>query len=149
MERVKVLVERIRGTEDLPLPRYMTEHASGMDIYAAVEKEVELKPGERSLIPTGIRLALPEGHEAQIRPRSGLALKYGVSILNTPGTIDCDYRGEVGVILINLGDKAFRVKRGDRIGQLVVQKTERAHLELTEKLPSSDRSSGGFGHTGP
>ncbi len=107
-----------------------------------------MKPGERKLIPTGFKMALPEGYEAQVRPRSGLAIKNGISVLNTPGTIDEDYRGEVGVILVNLGSEAFTVKRGDRIAQMVIKKVEQADIEEVESLSETHRSSGGFGHTG-
>jgi dUTP pyrophosphatase len=126
----------------------MSHAASGMDIYAAVEGEISLKPGERKLIPTGFKMALPEGYEAQVRPRSGLAIKNGISVLNTPGTIDEDYRGEVGVILVNLGSEAFTVKRGDRVAQMVIKKVEQADIEVVESLSETHRSSGGFGHTG-
>jgi dUTP pyrophosphatase len=149
--RVKVQVKRLRETsgKPIPLPRYMTEHSAGMDLFADVEGEVVMKPGERRLIPTGIALAIPTGYEGQIRPRSGLALREGISVVNTPGTIDADYRGEVGVLLINLGQQPFRVKRGDRIAQLVIAPVCRAELELTGELEATSRNDGGFGHTGP
>ena len=134
--------------EDVPLPAYMTEHAAGMDIYAACQEDCVLKPGERVLIPSGFAIAVPEGYEAQIRPRSGLALKQGVTCLNTPGTIDADYRGEVKILLINLGQEAVRIRRMDRIAQMVVKKVEKAQWVLTDKLPESGRSEGGFGSTG-
>jgi len=126
----------------------MTAHSAGMDLFADVEGEVVLKPGERRLIPTGIALAIPAGYEGQIRPRSGLALREGITVVNTPGTIDADYRGEVGILLINLGQQPFRVKRGDRIAQLVIAPVCRAELELTEELEATPRNDGGFGHTG-
>jgi dUTP pyrophosphatase len=119
-----------------------------MDLYAALHEEVALNPGERRLIPTGIAISVPEGYEAQIRPRSGLALKEGVTLVNTPGTIDADYRGEVGIILINHGEKPFRVKPGDRIAQMVIAPVARAELEWVESLDETTRSEGGFGHTG-
>jgi dUTP pyrophosphatase len=119
-----------------------------MDLPAAVKEETVLNPGERKLISTGFSVALPPGFEAQIRPRSGLALKHGVSLLNAPGTIDADYRGEVGIILINLGKSPFVVKRGDRIAQMIINKVYQAHLELTPELSPTERNEGGFGHTG-
>jgi dUTP pyrophosphatase len=126
----------------------MTEHSAGMDLFADVEGEVVLEPGERRLIPTGIALAIPPGYEGQVRPRSGLALREGISLVNTPGTIDADYRGEVGVLLINLGQQPFRLKRGDRIAQLVITPVCRAELELAGELETTPRNNGGFGHTG-
>ena len=132
----------------LPLPRYMSEHAAGMDLYAGVERELIIGPGEWRLVPTGLAIALPEGYEAQVRPRSGLALKQGVSVLNTPGTVDADYRGEVGVILMNHSKQEMVIKRGDRIAQMIINKIERIDFEEVEELPSSDRGTGGFGSTG-
>ena len=148
--RVKVQVKRLRerSGEQAPLPRYMTEHSAGMDLFADVEGEVVLNPGERRLIPTGIALSIPPGFEGQVRPRSGLAMREGISLVNTPGTIDADYRGEVGVLLINFGHQPFRLKRGDRIAQLVIAPVCRAELELTEELEATSRNEGGFGHTG-
>ncbi len=143
-----VLLQRLEGSEDLPLPRYMSIHAAGMDLYAAVSESITLQPGERRLIPTGIAIALPDGLEAQIRPRSGLALKKGVTLLNAPGTIDADYRGEVGVIMINLGQEPFTVSRGDRIAQMVINQYVQAEFEVVEVLPESERGAGGFGSTG-
>jgi dUTP pyrophosphatase len=137
-----------KHSEGIPLPAYMTEHASGMDVYAACEKDLMLEPGQRALVPTGFAIAVPEGFEAQIRPRSGLALKQGITCLNTPGTIDADYRGEVGIILINLGREAAVIHRGDRIAQMVIQKVERIAWAESEKLPTSTRHDGGFGSTG-
>jgi len=133
---------------DLPLPAYATEHSAGMDLLAAVKEDVVIAPGRRALIPTGISIALPEGYEAQVRPRSGLALKNGVTVLNAPGTIDADYRGEVGVILINHGDAAFLVTRGLRIAQMIIAPYARASFARTEALPESTRGAGGFGSTG-
>jgi dUTP pyrophosphatase len=126
----------------------MTERSSGMDLFAEVHDEVILEPGQRKLIPTGIALSIPQGYEGQVRPRSGLALREGVTLVNTPGTIDGDYRGEVGVLLINLGQEPFRLKRGDRIAQLVIAPVCRAVLELSHELDSTPRNEGGFGHTG-
>lgn len=148
MDKVKVKVMRKQGCKDLPLPQYMTAAASGMDLYAAVEKAVQLERGEIKLIPTGIHIELPFGYEAQVRPRSGLALKHGLTIVNTPGTIDSDYRGEIGIILCNLGKEHFTVERGMRIAQLVVQPVVRAELVEVERLEESHRNEGGFGHTG-
>ena len=145
---VRLAVKRVRATAT-KLPLYMTPHAAGMDLCAALEEgEVVLGPGQWRLIPTGIAIALPEGYEAQVRPRSGLALQHGVTLLNTPGTIDADYRGEVGCIVINLGREPFIIKDGDRIAQLVVHQVCRAELEVVEELPASSRGAGGFGHTG-
>lgn len=126
----------------------MTEHSVGMDICAAVNGELVLMPGERALVPTGIAIALPPGFEAQIRPRSGLAIKYGIGMLNSPGTIDPDYRGEIKVILINLGDKPFKIRRGDRIAQMVVSRISYAKVKEVQALSPTSRGEGGFGHTG-
>lgn len=145
---IKFLRLRPEPDADLPLPRYMTPRAAGMDIYAAIEKDLLLEAGAIALIPTGFALALPEGFEAQIRPRSGLATKHGIGIINSPGTIDADYRGEIKIALINLGEKNYVVKRGDRIAQMVVKKVYQAVLEVVEQLDETDRNKGGFGHTG-
>ena len=133
---------------DLPLPAYMTPEAAGMDLFAAVTEPLLLPPGDRVLVPTGLQIALPAGFEGQIRPRSGLAVKHGITVLNSPGTIDADYRGEIKVILINLGQEPYTITRGDRIAQLIVSKVEKASIILCEELPDSERGSGGFGHTG-
>ena len=133
---------------DIPLPSYMTRHAAGMDICAAVDGPHILNPGKITVVPTGFAVALPEGFEAQIRPRSGLAAKYGIGLINSPGTIDADYRGEVRVALINLGDDAFTITRGDRIAQMVIQRVYRPRLMVVEHLDDTERSGGGFGHTG-
>ncbi|WP_334109443.1 dUTP diphosphatase [Thermodesulfitimonas autotrophica] len=148
MTEVEVPVRRLPGADDLPLPAYATPGAAGVDLYAAVTEPVTLLPGERLLVPTGVSLALPEGYEAQVRPRSGLALKYGVTLLNTPGTIDADYRGEIKVILINLGREPFVIRRGDRIAQLVVQPVSRIKWREVSCLDATARGAGGFGHTG-
>lgn len=145
---LKVKIMQLPHGKGVPLPKYMSRAAAGMDIYAAVEADVMLKPGERKLIPTGFKMAIPEGYEAQVRPRSGLAIKNGISVLNTPGTIDADYRGEVGVILINNGQEDFVIKRCDRIAQMVIKKVEQADIEVVDSLDDTHRSSGGFGHTG-
>ena len=145
---LKVKVKQLPHGADIPLPKYMSEHAAGMDLFAAVSGELVIPSGEWKLVPTGLAIALPEGFEAQVRPRSGLALKQGVSILNTPGTVDADYRGEVGVILMNHGKTDLVIKRGDRIAQMIINKIERIEFEEVEELPSTERGAGGFGHTG-
>ena len=147
---VEVSIVREPGCEDLPLPAYETEHAAGMDLRAAVPADapLELGPGARALVPTGLRIALPPGYEAQVRPRSGLAIKHGISMVNTPGTIDADYRGEVKVILINHGHEAFAIHRGERIAQLVIAPVTRAQWVEVGDLPPTERGEGGFGHTG-
>jgi dUTP pyrophosphatase len=133
---------------DLPLPTYMTAHAAGMDICAAIQASQTIAPGEIVLIPTGFALAIPPGFEVQIRPRSGLAIKQGISIINAPGTIDADYRGEVKIGLINLGSKAYTIQRGDRIAQMVVQRAYQVEIVEVEDLEPTERNQGGFGHTG-
>jgi dUTP pyrophosphatase len=145
---VRVRLRRLAAASDLPLPERATEHAAGFDLRACVEAAVVVPPGGRALIPTGFAIAVPPGFEAQIRPRSGLALTSGVTLLNAPGTIDADYRGEIGVILVNHGDLAVTVGRGDRIAQLIVQRLPEVRFELVEELPDSVRGAGGFGHTG-
>ncbi len=145
MERLRVLISKREGAQ---LPAYETIAAAGMDLVAFIDKDIVLKPGERALIPTGILVGLPEGFEAEIRPRSGLALKYGVTILNAPGTIDSDYRGEIKVILINLGNMDFTVRNGDRIAQMVFKNVVRVSWEVVEELPETKRNKGGFGSTG-
>jgi len=146
---VKIKVSRVGcQSSDLPLPQYMTSQASGLDLYAAVLQDTVVNPGERRLIPTGLAFAVPPGYEAQIRPRSGLALQYGVTLLNAPGTIDADYRGEISLIIINHSEKAFVIKRGDRLAQMVISRVYRADLEEVASLDRTDRASGGFGHTG-
>lgn len=133
---------------DVPLPRYMTPQSSGMDLCAAIKEEIVLPMGSIRVISTGIAISLPPGLEAQIRPRSGLAFKHGIGIINSPGTIDADYRGEIKVALINLGEKPYTVSRGDRIAQMVIQKVYQAKLEVVDALKETDRNDGGFGHTG-
>jgi dUTP pyrophosphatase len=147
VEEVRISVRRRPGTEDLPLPSYMTEQAAGMDLFAAIVAPVTILPGERNLVSTGVVVALPEGYEAEVRPRSGLALKHGVTLVNAPGTIDADYRGEVGVILINHGAEPFTVRRGDRIAQMVVHRVCRVVWDAGGELPATKRGDGGFGHT--
>jgi len=145
---ITLLIRRKAGCEDLPLPRYMSEAAAGMDVCAAVEAPVVLAPGEVKLIPTGLFVAVPTGYEVQVRPRSGLALKHGLTIVNSPGTIDADYRGEVGIIVGNIGREPFTITRGLRIAQLVVAAVARADVEAVRDLPDSARGDGGFGHSG-
>jgi dUTP pyrophosphatase len=148
MAAVRVALKRLPEGEGLPLPSYMTEHAAGADLHAAVGEELTLLPGARALIPTGFSIALPVGYEAQVRPRSGLAIRSGVTCLNTPGTIDADYRGQVQVVLANLGSEPIVIRRGDRIAQLVIAPVSRASFELVSELPASTRGAGGFGSTG-
>ena len=147
MEKLTVTIQRLPGNEDLPLPRYMTEHAAGLDVFAAVGQEVSIFPGQREMIPTDLAIALPEGYEAQIRPRSGIAWKHGVTLVNAPGTIDADYRGEIGILLINHGDQPFVVRRGDRIAQMIVQRVCRVQWDVHPELSPTGRGDGGFGHT--
>ena len=130
------------------LPQYATALSAGLDLRANLEEDITLQPMERRLVPTGLSIALPEGYEAQVRPRSGLALKHGITLLNTPGTIDADYRGEIGVIMVNLSDTPFSIADGDRIAQLVIARYEQAEWEAVEALDSTERGDGGFGHTG-
>lgn len=143
-------IRRLRPEEDadIPLPRYMTPLSAGLDICAALEENLTLASGRIALIPTGFAIALPPGYEAQIRPRSGLAVKHGIGIINSPGTIDADYRGEVKVGVINLGSEAYTFKRGDRIAQMVIQRVFQAQFRVVEKLDETDRGGGGFGSTG-
>ena len=147
MTHVDVDIVQLAHGADLPLPAYATPDSAGMDLLAAVDEPVSLAPGERTMIPTGIAIALPSGFEAQIRPRSGLALKNGLTLLNTPGTIDADYRGEIGVILVNLGQEIFVVKRGMRIAQMVVAPVSQLSWNAVSSLSDSERGAGGFGST--
>ncbi|NLM36591.1 MAG: dUTP diphosphatase [Firmicutes bacterium] len=145
---IQIKVKKLPHAGDLPLPQYMTDGAAGMDLLAAVDGELLLPAGEYALVPTGIAIALPAGYEGQIRPRSGLAAKFGVTVLNAPGTIDQDYRGEIKVLLINHGRNGFRIKRGDRIAQLVVASVVRGTWLPCLELEETGRGDGGFGHTG-
>lgn len=145
---VSIQVKRLPHAEGLGLPAYETAGSAGMDLRAAVEAPMTLAPGERGLVPTGLSMAIPQGYEAQIRPRSGLALKSGITCLNTPGTIDADYRGEIGVILINHGVEAFQIKRGDRIAQMVIAPVTQAELIEVHELDETARGAGGFGSSG-
>ena len=148
MSPLSVPLQRLPHGRELPLPAYATDHAAGLDLLAAVADRVEIAPGGRRLVPTGIAIALPVGYEAQIRPRSSLALKHGVTLLNSPGTVDADYRGEIGVILINHGETPFIVARGDRIAQLIIAPVSRLTWQEVAALPASARGTGGFGSTG-
>lgn len=146
MDMLTIKVKKLRLQAQLP--RYMSRHAAGMDVFACPENEMVIEPGCRAVVPTGIALAIPVGFEAQVRPRSGLALHRGVTLVNAPGTIDADYRGELGVILINHGTEKFVVSHGDRIAQLVIAPVQMSTLEEVEELDETDRNEGGFGHTG-
>jgi dUTP pyrophosphatase len=148
MERVKIHIKRLRKDPLVPLPQYMTEGSSGMDLFACLQTELTLQPGERRLIPTGVSVAIPEGFEGQVRPRSGLAIRNGIGLINAPGTIDADYRGEVAVLLINFGNEPFTVCNGDRIAQMIISRVFRATWQEVEDLPPTQRQGGGFGHTG-
>ena len=151
MNNVTVSVTRLTHGADLPLPAYATADSAGLDLLAAVDADLALAPGARALIPTGLAIALPAGYEAQVRPRSGLALKNGITVLNSPGTIDADYRGEIGVLLVNLGAEAFTVRHGDRVAQLVVSPVaaaEPAWADEAERDQATPRGSGGYGSTG-
>ena len=145
---LKGFIKRLPHGQDLPQPTYMSDQAAGMDVYAAVMDELVIASGEWKLVPRGFALAIPEGYEAQMRPRSGLALKQGVSLLNTPGTVDADYRGEVGAIVMNHGKQPLTIKRGDRIAQMIINKIERITFSEVADLPDTVRGTGGFGHTG-
>lgn len=148
MADCEVQVRTLAHYEGLPLPQYMTEGSSGLDLVAAVNDALELLPGKRALIPTGIQIAIPEGFEAQVRPRSGLAIRQGIGLLNSPGTIDRDYRGEIQVILFNAGEAPVRIERGMRIAQLVIAPVIKARFVVADKLSATPRGEGGFGHTG-
>ena len=148
MPSVTVAITTLPHAENLGLPAYATEQSAGMDLCAAVSSDVVLQPGQRKLIPTGLSIALPAGYEAQVRPRSGLALKNGITVLNSPGTIDADYRGEVQVILANLGEESFTIARGMRIAQMVVARYTRVEWQQAEQLSTTTRGAGGFGSTG-
>lgn len=144
----KILFKKLSHASDLPLPEYETKYAAGMDVRAALDEPMELKPGKRALIPTGLQMALPEGYEAQIRPRSGLAYRNGITMLNSPGTIDADYRGEVKVLAVNLGDETFVINHGDRIAQMIIAPVHQLFASEVGELPDTQRGDGGFGSTG-
>ena len=148
MDKISVKIMRLQNDNELPLPGYESEGSSGMDIRAAVKEPVLLNPGEIKLIPTGFSVSVPWGYEVQIRPRSGLALKYGIGLVNSPGTIDSDYRGEVGIIMTNWGSEPFTIRRGDRIAQMILSKVYQAKLIEAYDLDDTSRGPGGFGHTG-
>lgn len=145
---IEVKIKQLPHGKDMDLPAYATSHSAGMDLMAAISEDIVLKKGARKLVPTGIAIALPDGYEAQIRPRSGLALKNGITVLNTPGTIDADYRGEIGIILINLGDEDFVITKGMRIAQMIIAPYIQAKMTLVDDLDSTARGTGGFGSTG-
>ncbi|MEJ2365288.1 MAG: dUTP diphosphatase [Deltaproteobacteria bacterium] len=147
---LSIPISRLRGDrdQDLPLPRYMSDGAAGMDLFAAVDEELTVQPQEAVLVPTGLAVAVPEGFEGQIRARSGLAVAHGLAVINAPGTIDSDYRGEIKVALINLGKKPFTIRRGDRIAQMIINRVYRVQWDLKEHLAATERNEGGFGHTG-
>jgi dUTP pyrophosphatase len=147
-EHLTIHITQLNNSDGLPVPHYQTEHAAGVDLYAAVDGSLTIEAGRWKLVPTGIAVAIPEGYEGQVRPRSGLALKHGIGMLNAPGTIDADYRGEIGVILFNFSDASFRIRRGDRIAQLVLAKVEKAQFVKVDVLSGTGRGAGGFGHTG-
>jgi dUTP pyrophosphatase len=146
VKKIRVYLEKIN--KDVLVPRYMSKNASGLDLYAAIPKKIILKPLDRKLISTGIRISIPHGYEVQVRPRSGLAWEHGIGVLNSPGTIDSDYRGEVKVILINLSNYPFAVRPNDRIAQMVLGKVRQADLKIVKRLETTERGAGGFGHTG-
>lgn len=148
MKRVKILLKKKEGCEDLPIPQYATSGASGMDLCADVNGEVTLLPGDIRLISAGIYISIPEGYEAQVRPRSGLAIRHGISLVNAPGTIDSDYRGLVNLIMINHGKVPFTIHRGERVAQMVIKEVVKAEIEVKNELDDTVRSHGGFGHTG-
>lgn len=145
---MNVTFRKLSHAENLPLPSYESEYAAGMDIRAALAEPVKLNPGKRELIPTGLQMALPKGYEAQIRPRSGLAYRNGITMLNTPGTIDADYRGEVKVLAVNLGEETFVIEHGDRIAQMVIAPVTQCEVREADVLPGTERGEGGFGSTG-
>ena len=148
MDKIILRVKRLENNQDLPLPSYQSDGSSGLDLRAAVAKELVLQPGDIEFIPTGLAVSIPTGYEAQIRPRSGLALEYGLGFVNSPGTIDSDYRGEIGIIAINWGKEPLTIKRGDRIAQMVINKVSKAIVEESKDLDNTERGEGGFGHTG-
>jgi dUTP pyrophosphatase len=147
-EHLVIHITQLKNSDGLPIPHYQTAHSAGVDLYAAVDGSVTIEAGRWKLVPTGIAVAIPEGYEGQVRPRSGLALKHGIGMLNAPGTIDADYRGEIGVILFNFSDTLFRIHRGDRIAHLVLARVEKAQFVKVEALAPTGRGAGGFGHTG-
>ncbi len=149
-QTLSIPISRLRGDadQDLPLPKYMSDGAAGMDLFAAVDEDLTIQPQEAVLVPTGLAVAIPEGFEGQVRARSGLAVAHGLAVINAPGTIDSDYRGEIKVALINLGKKPFTIHRGDRIAQMIINRVYRVQWDLKESLEATERNEGGFGHTG-
>lgn len=145
---MELKIKVLPGNEDIPLPEYATDGSAGLDLRAAVSEPIILNPKDRALVSTGIIIGLPKGFEAQVRPRSGLAVKHGIMLVNSPGTIDSDYRGEIKVIMFNSGDEPFEIKRGDRIAQLIISKYERVALKKVDEIEDTSRGDGGFGHTG-
>jgi dUTP pyrophosphatase len=145
---IEVLLKRLPHAQDLPLPKRATEDAAGFDLRACVDDDLQILPGARALVPSGLAIQLPVGYEAQVRPRSGLAIKHGLTLLNSPGTIDADYRGEIAAVMINLGAEAVTIRRGDRIAQLIVQMLPRVRFQEVTDLSETARGAGGFGHTG-
>jgi len=148
MDTISVKIKQKENCADLPLPKYMSSGSAGMDLYADVEDAITLEPGQIKLISAGIYISLPEGYEAQIRPRSGLAVKHGIGIVNSPGTIDADYRGLINIIMINFGAEPYKIKRASRIAQMVINKVTQAEFEVVNELDRTVRNTGGFGHTG-
>jgi dUTP pyrophosphatase len=148
LENIKVEIKRLSSHHDIPLPSYVSKGSSGCDLRASVDSPITLNPGEIQLVPTGLAISVPSGYEAQIRPRSGIALKHGVGMVNSPGTIDEDYRGEIGIILINWGKKPFVINRGDRIAQMVIARVFHAEIREVAELDETERGAGGFGHSG-
>ena len=148
MIQLLLKIRKVKGFDDLPSQQYMTEGSAGMDLYAAIVNSVQIAPGEYKLISTGICMQIPKGYEGQVRPRSGLAAKYGITLLNTPGTIDWDYRGELRVIMVNFGQELFTVNRGDRVAQIVFSKVETPLIKIVEEIEETDRGTDGFGSTG-
>jgi len=148
VENIRIYIKRLKHNPTVSLPQYMTEGSSGMDLFASLDEAITLEPGERRLVPTGISVAIPQGFEGQVRPRSGLAIRNGIGVINAPGTIDADYRGEIGVLLINFAKEPFTLRNGDRVAQLIISRVFRAVWEETEELPPTLRQGGGFGHTG-
>ena len=148
IDKVVINIKKKENCDDLPLPAYMSSGSAGMDLYADVDEKVTLEPGQIKLISAGIYISLPQGYEAQIRPRSGLAIKHGIGIVNSPGTIDADYRGLINIIMINFGHSSYEIKRGTRIAQMVIKKVTQAEFRVVEELDKTVRNAGGFGHTG-
>lgn len=148
MEPIEIYFKRLEHSDGLPMPAYQTSESAGMDIYSANREPIELLPGKRILVPTGFKMAMPKGYEAQIRPRSGLAYKHGITMLNSPGTIDSDYRGEVKVLAVNLGEQPYIINRGERIAQMIISRLLNISIREVDQLPETDRGSGGFGSTG-